>query len=303
MASAFASLPNRVTVVEVGPRDGLQNEGANIPTAVKVAFVNALSEAGLPVIEVTSFVRPDAIPQLADAEDVMRAIERRPGVRYPVLVPNLRGFERAVSAGVHEIAVFTAASETFAQHNINATIAESLERFKPVIEGAKTQQMRVRAYVSTCFGCPYEGEVKPQAVLDVARRLVDLGVDEISLGDTIGVATPRQVADLCQLVLRRIDSGRLALHFHDTRGTALANVVAGLQSGIAIFDASAGGLGGCPYAPGAAGNLATEDLIYMLDGMGIGTGVDLDRVVQASLLIADHLDHGLTSKYFQAATS
>ncbi len=303
MASAFASLPNRVTVVEVGPRDGLQNESASIPTAVKVAFVNALSEAGLPVIEVTSFVRPDAIPQLADAEDVMREIERRPGVRYPVLVPNLRGFERALGAGVHEIAVFTAASETFAARNINATIAESLERFKPVIERAKTQQMRVRAYVSTCFGCPYEGEVKPQAVLEVAGELIDLGVDEISLGDTIGVATPRQVADLCQLVLRRIDSGRLALHFHDTRGTALANVVAGLQSGIAIFDASAGGLGGCPYAPGAAGNLATEDLIYMLDGMGIGTGVNLDRVVQASLLIAGHLDHGLTSKYFQAATS
>lgn len=303
MASAFASLPNRVTIVEVGPRDGLQNEHASIPTAVKVAFINALSDAGLPVIEATSFVRADAIPQLADAEDVMRAIERKPGVRYPVLVPNLRGFERAASAGAHEVALFTAASESFAKANINATIAESLERFKPVVEAAKARQMRVRAYVSTCFGCPYEGAVRPQAVLDVVERLLALGVDEISLGDTIGVATPGDVVALCALVLERVDAGRLALHFHDTRGTALANVIAGLQSGIAIFDASAGGLGGCPYAPGAAGNVATEDLIYMLDGMGIRTGVDLGRVVQATRLIAAHLDHAPTSKYYQAVTS
>lgn len=303
MSTAFASLPKRVTVVEVGPRDGLQNERASVPTAVKVAFVDALSDAGLSVIEVTSFVRPDSIPQLADAEDVMRSIDRKPGVRYPVLVPNERGFERAMSAGAHEIAVFTAASESFAKHNINATIAESIQRFAPVVKRAKTKDVRVRGYVSTCFGCPYEGHVKPQAVVDVTQQLLTLGVDEISIGDTIGVATPTQVAQLCALLLRTVDAGRLALHFHDTRGTALANVIAGLQSGIAIFDSSAGGLGGCPYAPGAAGNLATEDLIYMLDGMGIETAVELDRVVQASLLIAAHLDHALTSKYFQAATS
>ncbi|HXW51121.1 MAG TPA: hydroxymethylglutaryl-CoA lyase [Candidatus Acidoferrales bacterium] len=303
MPQPLDSLPGRVTVVEVGPRDGLQNEAASIPTAVKVAFVNALSDAGLPVIEVTSFVRPEAIPQLADADEVMREIERRPGVRYPVLVPNVRGFERAREAGAHEIALFTAASESFARHNINATIAESLERFQPVVERAKASAMRVRAYVSTCFGCPYEGEVKPQAVLDVVARLLALGVDEISLGDTIGVATPRQVVRVCKLVLEKVDAGKLALHFHDTRGTALANVIAGLETGIAIFDSSGGGLGGCPYAPGAAGNLATEDLIYMLNGMGIQTGVDLDRVVQATLLIAAHLDHAPTSKYFQAVTS
>lgn len=303
MASAFAGMPNRVTIVEVGPRDGLQNEGATIPTALKVAFIDALSDSGLPVIEATSFVRAESIPQLADAEEVMRAIVRRPGVRYPVLVPNLRGFERAMGAGAHEIALFTAASESFARANINATIAESLERFQPVIERAKADQMRVRAYVSTCFGCPYEGAVKPQAVLDVVARLLELGADEISLGDTIGVATPGEVVRLCALVLAQVDAGRLALHFHDTRGTALANVLAGLQSGIAIFDASAGGLGGCPYAPGAAGNLATEDLVYMLDGMGIRTGVDLGRVVRATMLIAAVLDHAPTSKYYLAATS
>jgi hydroxymethylglutaryl-CoA lyase len=299
----FDSLPKRVTVVEVGPRDGLQNERELIPTDVKVRFVDALSDAGLPVVEVTSFVNPKAIPQLADADDVMRAITRRPGVRYPVLVPNERGFERALSAGAHEIALFTAASETFNKHNINATIAESIDRFTPVVAAAKTHGMRVRGYVSTSFGCPYEGPIKPSAVLDVVAKLLALGIDEISIGDTIGVATPRQVADLCNLLLKKIDAGRLALHLHDTRGTALANVVAGLQSGIAIFDSSAGGLGGCPYAPGAAGNLATEDLIYMLDGMGIETGVTLERVVRASALLASQLDHPLTSKYYQAATA
>jgi hydroxymethylglutaryl-CoA lyase len=302
VGAPFGSLPKRVTVVEVGPRDGLQNEHTSIPTPVKVAFVNALSEAGLPVIEVTSFVRPEFIPQLADADAVMRAIIHKPGVRYPVLVPNERGFDRAISAGAHEIALFTAASESFAKANINATIAQSLERFKPVVKRARKMDIRVRAYVSTCFGCPYEGHVPPQAVLRVTGQLIDLGVDEISIGDTIGVATPMQVAELCALLLQRVDLGRLALHFHDTRGTALANVVAGIASGIAIFDSSAGGLGGCPYAPGAAGNLATEDLIYMLDGMKIETGVNLDAVVRASQLIAAQLDHPLTSKYFQAAT-
>jgi isopropylmalate/homocitrate/citramalate synthase len=219
-----------------------------------------------------------------------------------VLVPNERGFERALTAGAQEIAVFTSASETFNKHNINATISESIERFKPVVAAAKKNEMRVRGYVSTSFGCPYEGTIKPGAVLDVVMKLLALGIDEISIGDTIGVATPRQVAELCALLLKKIDAGRLALHLHDTRGTALANVVAGLQSGVAIFDSSAGGLGGCPYAPGAAGNLATEDLIYMLNGMGIETGVSLDKVVRASALLAAQLDHPLTSKYFQAVS-
>lgn len=299
-SSRLASLPARVTVVEVGPRDGLQNESSKVPTAVKVAFVDALSRAGLPVIEVTSFVRPQAIPQLADAEDVMRDIHKQPGVRYSVLVPNERGFERARAAGAQEIAVFTAASQEFSRRNINATIEESLQRFEPVVAAAKAASMRVRGYVSMAFGCPYEGKIEPQAVLSVANRLLALGIDEISIGDTIGVATPNQVADLCSLLLDHVDVGRLAMHFHDTRGTALANVLAALESGVTIFDSSAGGLGGCPYAPGAAGNLATEDLIYMLDGMGIRTGVDIGKVVDASRLVAAHLGHALTSKYFQA---
>jgi isopropylmalate/homocitrate/citramalate synthase len=303
MRELFASLPKRVTVVEVGPRDGLQNERALVPTDRKIAFIDALSAAGLPVIEATSMVNPSSVPQLADGEEVMRGIKRRVGVRYPVLVPNMRGFERAQAAGAQEIAVFTAASETFNKHNINATIAESLERFKPVIAQAKRQGMRVRGYISTSFACPYEGTIRPSAVADVMSRLLDLGVDEISIGDTIGVATPAQVVELCALLLTKADAGRLALHFHDTRGTALANVVAGLQSGIAIFDASTGGLGGCPYAPGASGNLATEDLIYLLDGMGIETGVVLEGVVRASSLLATVVDHPLPSKYYQAATS
>lgn len=302
MSKLFASLPKRVTVVEVAPRDGLQNEHALIPTEVKVRFIDALSDAGLPVVEATSFVSPKAIPQLADADDVLRAITRKPGVRYPVLVPNERGFERAEAAGAHEIAVFTAASATFNKHNINASIAESIKRFEPVVARAKSSQMRVRGYVSTCFGCPYEGRIAPEAVIDVVDRLIALGVDEISIGDTIGVATPNEVADLSQRLIQRVEAGRLALHLHDTRGTALANVVAGLQAGVAIFDSSAGGLGGCPYAPGASGNVATEDLIYMLDGMGIETGVSLEKVVSASRLLAPHLDHPLPSKYYQAAT-
>lgn len=303
MADLFRSLPTRVTLVEVGPRDGLQNEARVVPTATKVAYINALSAAGLPVIEATSFVDPRWIPQLADADEVMRGIERLVGVRYPVLVPNLRGMERALDAGAREVAVFTAASETFNKHNINATIAESIERFVPVVALASERNVRVRGYVSTAFGCPYEGAIAPKAVLDVSRRLVDIGVDEVSIGDTIGVATPKQVVDVCELLKQHIDAVRLAMHFHDTRGTALANVVAALELGIAIFDASSGGLGGCPYAPGAAGNLATEDLLYLLHGLGIDTGVSLEGVVAATRLIADSLDHAPTSKYYQAATA
>ena len=303
MADLFRSLPTRVTLVEVGPRDGLQNEARVVPTATKVAYINALSAAGLPVIDATSFVDPRWIPQLADADEVMRGIERLVGVRYPVLVPNLRGMERALDAGAREVAVFTAASETFNKHNINATIAESIERFVPVVALASERNVRVRGYFSTAFGCPYEGAIAPKSVLDVSRRLVDIGVDEVSIGDTIGVATPKQVVDVCELLKQHIDAGRLAMHFHDTRGTALANVVAALELGIAIFDASSGGLGGCPYAPGAAGNLATEDLLYLLHGLGIDTGVSLEGVVAATRLIADSLDHAPTSKYYQAATA
>jgi hydroxymethylglutaryl-CoA lyase len=301
--AALAGLPPAVTVVEVGPRDGLQNERVFVPTEAKIAFVDALAAAGLPVIEVTSFVRPDSIPQLRDAEDVMRGIPRRAGVRYAALVPNERGLDRARSCGVAEIAIFTAASETFARHNINAGIEESLARFAPVVRRAQAEGVRVRAYVSTAFGCPYEGLVAPAAVCAVVEKLFALGADEVSIGDTIGVATPLQVAELCGLLTRSADPACLALHLHDTRGTALANVLAGLLAGITIFDASAGGLGGCPYAPGAAGNLATEDLLYMLHGMGIRTGVDLKAVVQATRLIAGYLDHPPTSKYYAAATS
>jgi hydroxymethylglutaryl-CoA lyase len=300
-ARALEAVPRRVTIVEVGPRDGLQNESRTIPTPAKIAFIDALSEAGLPVIEATSFVNPAAIGQLADAEDVMRGIARKVGVRYPVLVPNERGLDRALAAGAREIAVFTAASETFNKKNINATIDESIARFVPVVSRARAEKLRVRGYVSCCFGCPYEGRVDPEKVVAVADRLVALGIDEVSIGDTIGVATPSQVVDLCDRLEKRIDIGRLAMHFHDTRGTALANVLAALELDIAIFDSSAGGLGGCPYAPGAAGNLATEDLLYMLHGMGIETGVSLEKVVNATSLLASTLDHVPTSKYWQSA--
>jgi isopropylmalate/homocitrate/citramalate synthase len=300
MTGPLAALPKRVTVVEVGPRDGLQNESVEVPTAVKVRFIDALSDAGLPVVEATSFVSPKAIPQLADADEVMRRIKRRPGVRYPVLVPNEHGLERALDAGAREIAVFTAASDEFNRRNINATIDESIDRFAPVLVRAKREGMRVRGYVSMCFGSPFRETIEPKTVVDVARRLDALGVDEISIGDTIGVATPNQVVDLTERLRAHIDVGRLAMHFHDTRGTALANVVVALECGIAIFDSSAAGLGGCPYAPGASGNLATEDLLYMLQGMEIETGVSLAGVVHASTLIAASLDHAPTSKYYQA---
>lgn len=296
-------LPRAVRVVEVGPRDGLQNEKALVPTAQKIRFIQLLAAAGLPVVEATSFVSPRAIPQLSDASEVMAGLERLPTTRYPVLVPNLKGMERALAAGVREIAVFTAASESFARHNINATIAESLAHFHPVIARARQAGIAVRGYISTVFGCPYEGAVDPQRVLQVARALLDLGVSELSLGDTIGVATPNQVVDVLGLLLNesKIPLHQLAVHFHDTRGTALANVLAALQMGVSIIDSSAGGLGGCPYAPGAAGNLATEDLLYMLHGMGIATGVNLAGVVAATRFIAPWLDHPPTSKYYQAA--
>ncbi|HQQ79715.1 MAG TPA: hydroxymethylglutaryl-CoA lyase [Thermoanaerobaculia bacterium] len=291
----------RVTVVEVGPRDGLQNEAAILPADVKVAFVDALSAAGLPVIEATAFVSPKAIPQLADGEDVFRRIVKRPGVRYPVLVPNEKGLDRALAAGVREIAVFTAASETFNRRNINASIDESFARFAPVLARAKDAGLRVRGYVSCAFGCPYEGPVEPEAVARVASRLVEIGCAEVSVGDTIGIGVPTQVPDV---VGRTVEAGvsidALALHFHDTRGTALANVAEGLRAGVRIFDSSAGGLGGCPYAPGAAGNVATEDLLFLLDGMGYETGADLASVAGASRVLSAAIGRRPASRVFQA---
>jgi hydroxymethylglutaryl-CoA lyase len=305
MNVALPALPHAVRVVEVGPRDGLQNEKALIPTPQKIQFIHMLADAGLPVVEATSFVSPRAIPQLSDASEVMLGLTRRPSTSYPVLVPNVKGMERALAAGVRAIAVFTAASESFTRHNINTTIDESLANFRPVVALARQNGMEVRGYISTVFGCPYEGKVEVAQVLHVAQALLEMGVDELSLGDTIGVATPNQVVDVIGLLVNdsSIPVSQLAVHFHDTRGIALANVLVALQLGISIVDSSAGGLGGCPYAPGAAGNLATEDLLYMLHGMGIQTGVDLDKVVAASRFIAPLLGHPPTSKYYQAAVS
>lgn len=290
-----------VQIVEVGPRDGLQNERVRIATATKVAFVEALAHAGLRRIEVSSFVHPKAIAQLADAEEVFRKLPPLPEVRLSALVPNDRGLERALAAGVHEIAVFTAASDKFVQHNIHMTLRESLEQFAPIVRDAKAKGLRVRGYISTVFGCPYEGLVRPEQGIGVARALLDMGCDELSIGDTIGVATPGDVGRwLDAAAAAGLPLPQTALHFHDTRGTALANVMEGLRHGIRIFDATAGGLGGCPYAPGASGNLATEDLVYALHGSGYRTGVDLDKLVSASRIIAAQLDHMLPSRYFQA---
>lgn len=289
-----------VKIVEVGPRDGLQNEKVTVPAEVKVDFITALADAGLRVIEAGAFVSPKWVPQMADTADVYRDIPKDPGIEFPVLVPNMRGLERAMEAGVKSIAIFTAASETFNQRNINMTIDGSFENYAPVVARARGEGMRVRGYVSTAFGCPYEGDVAPEKVLEVCARLLDLGCYEVSVGDTIGVGTPMQVQGVIGMLLQVIPATRLAMHFHDTRGTALANTLAALEMGIATFDASAGGLGGCPYAPGASGNLATEDLVYMLNSMAIETGVSLNRLVQASTKIAPYLDHPLPGKYLQA---
>ncbi|OLC50771.1 MAG: hydroxymethylglutaryl-CoA lyase [Acidobacteria bacterium 13_1_40CM_65_14] len=293
----------RVTVVEVGPRDGLQNEHVTVATADKIEFVNRLSAANLRVIEVSAFVSPKWVPQMADAADVFAGITRRPGTRYTALVPNLAGLDRALDAGVSEIAVFAASTETFSRKNINQSIAESLSTYRQVCDRAHAAGLRVRGYLSTAFGCPFEGAVAPERVAEVAARIVDLGVFEVSVSDTIGIAHPGQVPHVLDAVLARVPVEKVALHFHDTRGTALANVLTSLPFGINTFDASAGGLGGCPYAPGAAGNLATEDLIYMLDGLGIETGVSLNAVTEASAFIESTLDHRLPSRYSQAIRS
>lgn len=294
------SFPAHVTVYEVGPRDGLQNEKALVSTGAKIRYIDLLADAGLHAIEATSFVSPKAIPQLADAAEVMAGISRRPDVRYPVLVPNERGMIRAIEAGVQEIAVFTAASESFTRANINSTIAESLANFEHVARLALDNGIKIRGYVSTALGCPYEGYVNPAKVVQVANALVELGVQEVSIGDTIGVGTPGDVERVFGLLLDAIPADRLAAHFHDTRGTALANVLVALQLGITTIDASSGGLGGCPYAPGASGNLATEDLVYMLNGMGISTGVDLRKVADASVYILRELGRPPASRFLQA---
>jgi len=296
-------VPRGVTVYEVGPRDGLQNEQVSVPTDAKIKYVDMLTEAGLTFIEATSFVSTRAVPQLADATEVLRGITRMPGVRYPVLVPNMKGMERALAAGATDVAVFTAASESFTRANINATIDESIENFRPVVARASEQGVKVRGYVSTAFGCPYEGFVAPSKVKEVAMRLFDLGVWQVSIGDTIGVGTPNQVPEVLGPIIREIGAEAVAVHFHDTRGTALANVLAALQLGITTIDSSSAGLGGCPYAPGASGNLATEDLLYMLHGMRIETGVDLLKVVEASRYITGVLGKGPASRYLQAHLS
>jgi isopropylmalate/homocitrate/citramalate synthase len=288
-----------VTVVEVGPRDGLQNEAVEVSTADKIAFVDRLSASGLPVIEVSAFVNPARVPQMRDAADVCAGITRRRDTRYTALVPNLAGLDRALAARVDEVAVFAAASETFSRHNINAGIDESLATYAKVCGRAHASGLRVRGYLSTAFGCPYEGPIEPSVVRDLARRLIDIGVYQVAVSDTIGVAHPGQVSQVLQVLLDRLSVSDLALHFHDTSGTALANVLTALSMDVTTFDASAGGLGGCPFAPGAAGNLATDDLIYMLDGLGVQTGVSLRAVSEASAFIGERLTHPLPSRYAQ----
>jgi hydroxymethylglutaryl-CoA lyase len=273
-----------IRIVEVGPRDGLQNEAATVPTDVKVAFVDALSDTGVPEIEVSSFVSPKWVPQLADAEEVFRRIRRSAAVVYSALVPNAHGLERALAAGAEKAAVFTAASETFNRRNVNASIAESIERFRPVAEGARSAGLPLRGYVSTAFHCPYEGPIGPEAVRAVALRLLELGVDELSIGDTIGKASPPEVRRLLDVLLRDVDVGRVALHLHDTYGMAVANAIAAWEGyGVTTFDASAGGLGGCPYAKGATGNVATEDLVFVLRASGGDVAVDERAVARAAL--------------------
>jgi hydroxymethylglutaryl-CoA lyase len=292
--------PSAVRVVEVGPRDGLQNEATPLGPADRAAFTQRLLDASLPVVEAGAFVSPKWVPQMTGSAEVFKHLRRPAGAKIPMLVPNRQGFDQAVSAGVREIAVFTAASETFNKKNTNATIDESFARFAEFVPEARREGMWVRGYVSTCFGCPYEGAVDPERVVAVARRLQDAGCQEVSIGDTIGVAVPSQVTDVIGRLLESLRGPSLAVHFHDTRGTALANVLAALQMGIAVVDSAAGGLGGCPYAPGASGNLATEDLLYMLHGMGIETGVDLGQVSAASRALVPKLGRPLPSKYLQA---
>jgi hydroxymethylglutaryl-CoA lyase len=295
-----SKLPRRVRIVDVAPRDGLQNEKAVVPTGVKVGLIDRLTDAGLPAVEATSFVSPKWVPQMADNAQVMAAIRRKPGVRYPVLTPNIKGFEAALAAGADEVAVFVAASETFSQKNINCSISESLERARPVAAAAKTHGVRVRGYISCVLDCPYEGEIAPSAVREVAAALQAMGCYEISLGDTIGTGTPGRARRLIATVAETVPVDTLAGHFHDTYGQAIANVYAAMEAGVATFDSSVAGLGGCPYAKGATGNVATEDLLYLLEGLDIETGVDMTRLRIAGRYISDFLGRPPASRVARA---
>ena len=299
MPTVAVRYPKKVKVVEVGPRDGLQSESAPVETSTKIELVERLSETGLRVVESGSFVSPKRVPRMADSAEVMAGISRKRGVRYPVLVPNMRGFESALAAGAAEVAVFTTASETFSRKNVNRTIEESLTGFVPILDAAKDRNIAVRGYISCVLGCPYEGEVAPEAVAAVAARLIEMGCYEISLGDTIGVGTPAKARAMVDAVAARVPVERLAAHFHDTFGQALANILAVMERGIAVVDSSVAGLGGCPFAPGAAGNAATEDVLYMLDGLGAETGVDLDAVVAVGRWICGRLGRSPASKVSQ----
>ena len=294
------NLARKVRIVEVGPRDGLQNEKQSIATDIKVGLVDRLTEAGLPAIEAAAFVSPKWVPQMADGAEVMARIKRKPGVAYPVLVPNMKGFESAVAAGVEEIAVFGAASESFSQKNINSTIAQSLARFEPVVAAAHEKGIKVRGYISCVLGCPYEGEIAPKAVADVAKALYEMGCYEVSVGDTIGVGTPARTLAMLEAVARHVPVDRIAGHYHDTYGQALANIYASLEFGVAVFDSSVAGLGGCPYAKGATGNVATEDVVYMLHGLGCETGVNLDRLIDAGEYICAALGRPTNSRVGRA---
>jgi isopropylmalate/homocitrate/citramalate synthase len=297
------SLPDRVKMVEVGPRDGLQNEAQIVPLAVKVELINRLSATGLKVIEAGSFVSPKWVPQMADTAEVLSRIQRRPGIRYPVLVPNMKGLEAALVAGADEIAVFGAASETFSRRNINCSIDESLERFRPVVAEARSRAVRVRGYISCVVDCPYEGPIAPAAVARVAKALYVMGCQELSLGDTIGTGTPRRIQAMVEMVAADIPIAILAVHCHDTYGQALANILAALQTGVAIVDSAVAGLGGCPYAAGASGNVASEDVLYMLNGLEIETGVDLKSLVETGAFIAAALGRSSGSKAGLALTA
>ncbi len=300
MTLPLDGLPSSVRVVEVGPRDGLQNEPEVLPVEVKVAFIEALVEAGLRWIEVGSFVRPDRVPQMADTEEVVRRLRPREGVRYIALVPNLRGLERAVACGIRTIAVFTAATDAFAEANLGMTVDQSLRTFREVVREAHRDGMAVRGYISVAWWCPYRGRVNAGTVRRVALELLGMGCEDVSVADTVGAATPREVQELLGLLLRDVPADRLCVHFHDTRGTGLANVLASLQMGVRTVDASAGGLGGCPFAPGALGNVATEDVLYLLHGMGIETGVDLEKVRAASRKLEAALGRPLPSRVLRA---
>jgi hydroxymethylglutaryl-CoA lyase len=299
----FENLPDSVKIFEVGPRDGLQNESKQVDTADKIRLIEALAAAGLKNIEITSFVSPKWIPQLADGLDVARMLKLPGDVSTSALVPNMKGYESAKQAGLKEIALFMSATETHSKKNINKSIDEAVAALSEVAEAGRRDGYRIRAYMSVVFVCPYEGNVSPDQVARVVARLLEIGIDELSLGDTIGAATPKRVAELVKLLSNQTDIARMALHFHDTRGTALANVVAGLEAGVRVFDSSIGGMGGCPYAPGAAGNLATEDLVYMLEGMGVKTGVNLDKLVDAGELAEKILGKQLPGRYLQACLS